>query len=462
MLLLLDKKSLLRLVFASIGILLLAACGYNPKHESLPLVLSEKWQAEEESIKTYASENKEWWLSFQSPELDALIVKSLESNPDVLMAQQRILQAEAQLGITRANNLPHLDASGSVGFSKSNDSGSNKSSSLGLSTSYEVDLWGRIAAERYASESTLESKVYDWHSTQLTLSTSVASSWFQWLTLGEQLENARWYLEASEQQLGFIKSAYDLGSATLVELARQRKQVLTRSANLRKIRNQRLQVRNALALLLGESPQYYNPPQAKLLQLHIPKPNPGLPTDIITRRPDLAREEALLRAMDANLAVARKAIYPSFSLKSSARLASDSLGLADPTQTFSLGADIIQSIFDFGLRSRQIELSEAKQKEMLLSYYKSVLTALAEVEDALSDEQLSRELERQQKQLIKENYTISSNTERLYKAGSETLTNLLDAQLEEMQAKDTLFELYQGRLDASLTLYKVLGGGWKP
>jgi outer membrane protein, multidrug efflux system len=185
-----------------------------------------------------------------------------------------------------------------------------------------------------------------------------------------------------------------------------------------------------------------------------------LPAEILIRRPDLAREEALLKVANANVKEVRAAIYPSFSLQASARLASDSLSLADPTRTFSLGADIIQSIFDFGERSRRIELTEAKQKEMLLSYYQTVLVALAEVEDALSNEQLIRDLEIQQRQLIKENNLIATKTEYLYNAGAETLSNLLDVQLGELQAKDILFELYQQRLTASLSLYKALGGGW--
>lgn len=473
----------------SVGILtvviFLSACSHNPplvsKENSFNLAFGElpndmgdqlpedktPWQSVEKSMLEYTEANSDWWLSFQSSELNTLIEQALASSPDLLMAQQRIIQAEAQLGITRANALPHIDASGSLGVSRVSDSSSSgstsetrKSTSLGVSTSYEVDLWGRVSAEREASEATLESKVYDWHSTRLTLTAAVASSWFEWLMLGEQLNNARWSLQAAEKQLNFIQASYNSGGATAIELAQQRKQVLSRSTNLKKLSHQRNQIRNALAILLGEAPQKFYPPETHLLSLNIPSPDPGLPVDILVRRPDLAREEALLKVANANVKEVRAAIYPSLSLQASARLASDSLSLADPTRTFSIGADIIQSIFDFGERSRRIELTEAKQKEMLLSYYQTVLTALAEVEDALSNEQLMQELETQQQKLIKENNLISKNTEYLYNAGAETLANLLDAQLDELQAKDVLFELYQQRLNASLTLYKVLGGGW--
>ena len=453
---------MIKLLVISAMLVLLTACGYNPKQETLPLELSEEWQAAEESTLEYTAASSDWWLSFQSPQLNELIAQALEASPDLLMTQHRILQAEVQLGITRANALPSLDASGSLGFNKQlGESGNKKSSGLGLSTSYEIDLWGRVAAERSASEATLASKVYDWHATRLTLTAAVASSWFNWLVIDGQLKNAHWYLQAAEQQLEFVEAGYKRGSTTRVDLAKQRKQVLTRQANLNKLTHQRLAASNALAILLGEVPQGFQPPQGSLVELSVPRPNPGLPTEILTRRPDLAREEAMLRAVDANVAVARKAIYPSLSLNASAKLASDTLSLSDPTKTFSLGAGITQSIFDFGKRRRQIELSEARQEEMLLSYYKTVLTALAEVEDALSNEQLSRKLEIQQQQLIEENRIIATNTARLYDAGAEKLTNLLDAQLDELQAEDQLLVLYQDRLNASLNLYKVLGGGWQ-
>ncbi|GLR63610.1 efflux transporter outer membrane subunit [Marinospirillum insulare] len=458
------KKIRILFIF-SLSLGLLVGCGYNPKHETLPVELSEEWQAAEEATLEYTAANSDWWRSFQSPDLNKLIARALENSPDLQMAQQRILQAEAQLGVTRANALPHLDASlgGSLGSSKKSgeSASSSKSSNLGLSTSYEIDLWGRVAAERAASEATLASKVYDWHATRLTLTAAVASGWFNWLVADGQQRNAVWYLQAAEQQLAFIEAGYKRGSATRVELARQRKQVLTRQANLKKLTHQKLQANHALALLLGESPQQFKPPEAQLMRLTIPRPNPGLPTDILSRRPDLAREEAQLKAVEANVEVARKAIYPSLNLNASARLASDNFSFSDPTQNLSLGANLVQSIFDFGKRRRQIELSEARQQEMLLSYYKTVLTALAEVEDALSNEQLTRELEIQQQKLIEENRLIATNTERLYKAGAEKLTNLLDAQLDELKAEDQLLELYQNRLNASLSLYKVLGGGWK-
>jgi outer membrane protein TolC len=123
------------------------------------------------------------------------------------------------------------------------------------------------SAERSASEASLESKVYDWHATRLTLTAAVAGTWFEWLMLDEQLDNARWYLRAAEKQFNFIQAAYNSGGATHIELAQQRKQVLSRSSNIKKLTHQKNQARNALAILLGEVPQNFNPPKIKLMSL---------------------------------------------------------------------------------------------------------------------------------------------------------------------------------------------------
>ncbi|MBE0507177.1 MAG: efflux transporter outer membrane subunit [Marinospirillum sp.] len=407
----------------------------------------------------------DWWLAFDSEPLQQLIEQALQQNLDLRMAQERILQAEAQLGITRASSLPGLNANASAGVrNTSGNNGQNtssESSSIGLSTSYEVDLWGRIAAERAAGKASLEATVYDWHSTRLSLSASVASSWFQWLLLDSRQETARWYLQAAEKQLAFIEAAYQQGTATPADLARQRSQVISQQSNLKNLQHQQLQTSNALALLLGEAPQQFQPPTADLQQLNPPRIHPGLPSDLLTRRPDLARAEAQLQAAEANITAARAAVFPSLQLSASAALASSTLSLADPVQTLNLTSGITQSIFDHGVRKRQIQISESRQQELLQSYHKAVLTALIEVEDALSNERLNHELQQQQQRLVKETRLITSHTERRYQAGADSLNLLLEAQRSLFQAEDQLLQLQQERLNASLNLYRVLGGGWQ-
>lgn len=407
-----------------------------------------------------------WWLLFDSEPLQQLIDQALQNNLDLRMAQERILQAEALLGITRASSLPGLSASASSGIrstSSSNGmSSSSESSSLGLNTRYEVDLWGRIAAERAAGKATLNATIHDWHTTRLSLTASVAASWFEWLKLQSQLDHARWYLQAAEQQLALLEAAYRQGAATPADLARQRSAVINQQTSLNNLQHQQLQTRNALAVLLGESPQQFQPPTADLQQLNPPAIQPGLPSDLLTRRPDLARAEAQLQAAEANISAARAAVFPSLELSASAALSSSSsLLLADPVQALNLTGSITQSIFDHGVRQRQIRISESRQQELLQSYHKAVLTALAEVEDALSNERLHRELQAQQQQLLEETRLITAYTQRRYQAGIDSLNLLLEAQRSQYQAEEQWLTLHQNRLNASLDLYRVLGGGWQ-
>lgn len=446
---------------ASLG---LSACGYQPIQLEPNVSLASEWQATVVD-QTDPVPHSEWWQSFATPELNQLIEQALVSSPDLLSAQQRVLQAQAQLGITRANRQPQLDASLTAEAGTSRAAGASfsttENSSLGLSTSYEIDLWGRLAAQQHASLATLHASEFDWQATKLTLTAGVASSWFRWLLLQEQLQNANWYLHAAEQQLQILEAGWQQGTNTHTDLARQRRQVLTRQASVQQLHFASLQAKHALALLLGVNPQEFTPPLADLLAIQLPRPNPGLPVDILSRRPDLASAEARLQAAAANVYMAKKAIYPSLSLTASARLASGSLNLADPSQSFSLGAGLVQSIFDFGLRRRQVALSQAQQEELLINYTHTVVTALVEVEEALSNQTLRAQLEEQQRQLLAENQFIAQQSKTLYAAGAETLANLLDAQQEELQAQDQLLEAYWNRLEASLNLYKVLGGGWQ-
>lgn len=446
----------------------LGACSSQPAKpsaEDLQLDLSQAWQAAN-TEQTASKENplaadENWWLEFNSPQLNQLIAQAQKNSPDMLSAHQVLLQAQAQLGITNANQLPHLNANLNASSSKTGSDASRKSSSAGFSTSYEIDLWGKLRAERTAASALFTGQIYAWHSTRLSLSAAVASSWFTWLAATSQVDNAQTSLEAAEEQYRLIKARFDQGGATQLDLARQERQLISRQSNLLRLEETANQAKNALALLLGEQPQTFNPPSAEVLAIYPPKPNAFLMADLLSRRPDLASQEAQLLAAQANIQVAKKAIYPSLSLQASASWASNNLNFGDPDFSRSLSAGLTQSVFDFGVRKRQIKLSEAKAEEMLINYRKAVLTALVEVENALTATATNQQLN----QLSQTNYQHSSylaeQSLKLYEAGAEKLADLLDAQQDELQALDSLTTSHLAELEASLNLYKALGGGWQ-
>ncbi|SFX17152.1 efflux transporter outer membrane subunit [Marinospirillum alkaliphilum] len=454
-----------RLLFMLLPLLLLGACSRNIQYQQLDVELAEQWDQPVTQLSDGVRfTDADWWQAFNSPALDQLIEQALASSPDLLMAGYRIEQAEAQLGITRASSLPGVSANVGAGVRETTTQGQSSrgdSSNASVSTSYEIDLWGRVAAERAAGQASLAATVHDWHAARLSLTAAVANSWFQWLSLEAQVQTAAGNLQAAEQQLQLIEARQQQGTATRADLARQRSQVINQRSSLQSLQSQQQQTRNALALLLGVPAQGFTPPAGDLLALSLTHPDPGMPTEILTRRPDLASSEARLRAADANIAAARAAIFPSMQLSASAALASNTLSLGDPVQTLGISASLTQSIFDHGLRKRQIALAQARQQELLESYRKTLLTALIEVEDALNRLQLTQQLETQQLALLDEQRLLATQTERLYRGGTESLSNLLDSQRSLAQAEEQLVQLRQARLNAGLDLYKALGGGWQ-
>lgn len=448
-------------------LLLLGGCAHTVTHELPELPLESHWEEATQLTETgFAATEQDWWQAFESPELNQLVQQALAANPDFQTAWINLSQAELQLKGVKADRLP-VTAGASIGggtqYSSTTDRfESNESSSLNLQIGYEVDLWGRMAALRTASEASLQASHHDWQTARLSLSSNVASQWFQWLTLNNQITTAQKALALSEYQLQSLEAQFRQGSATRADLARQRSDVISKQNSLGNLEQEQQQNRRSLAILLGQSPQHWQPPQADLHQINIPVPHPGLPTELISRRPDLASAEARLLAAQANIQQARAALYPSLNLGISAALASDELLFADPTRTFSLTALLAQTLFDRGKRQRNIQLTEMERQKLVESYRASVLSALVEVENALGRITLTQTLENRQQQLITEQQTLVRQTESRHRLGADTLATLLDAQQSLATTENALIQQRQARLNASLELYKALGGGWSP
>ncbi|MCC4265825.1 efflux transporter outer membrane subunit [Oceanimonas baumannii] len=435
----------------------LAGCTL-PAGEAPPVPpLAEQWR----NPATATTElDRRWWQSFGSPELDTLIEQALSGAPDLRMAAERIAQAEARLAASGASLFPGFSISGdsSRGWS---DPGINERSSLGFSLSYELDLWGKNRAGRLAADAGLRGSRYDFESARLSLTSSVATSWFQWLTNRERLRIGEANLRLAEDTLAIVEAKYRHGASALSEVHRQRSTVLSQQAGLAPLREQASQARSALAVLLGESPQQFELADAGLMQLQLPEVSAGLPAELLSRRPDLSSAEAALLAADADLAAARAALLPSISLTGSGGLASAALlSLADPGRSLSLGASLGQVLFDGGQRQAQVQLTEARRRELAEHYRQAALTALKEVEDALGNQALYREQESRQQAIVTEARETLRLTELRYREGAEELLALIDAQRTLFSAEDQLVSLRQSRLDAALGLFKALGGGW--
>ncbi|WP_084417654.1 efflux transporter outer membrane subunit [Chrysiogenes arsenatis] len=407
-----------------------------------------------------------WWHRFDSPQLEALIEESLQSSPDMVAVAEKVIQAEAQLRTTGASLFPSLNLSGNTAWNQNRSSegrsSESESSRLSLGASYEVDIWGRMAADVRGSQASLDIAHYDLAAARLSLSAGVASAYFQTRAMRERVTIARENLAIAERVMAIVQARYRHGSASLLDVQRQESTVLSQRSSLLSLEEQEKQTASALALLLGRLPQHTVVSDETLPHLTIPTVAPGLPSELLVRRPDLARAEAQLAAAHASIESARAALLPSFSLSASAGTASVALlSLANPTTSLGLSAAIAQTIFDAGRRKNQIVIAESRQRELVETYRKTVLSALKEVEDALNRAHYAEHQATIQSAILEQTRRTLRLAEIRYREGNEEMLGVLDAQRSLFQAQDQVVQLRLARLNAALDLYKVLGGGWK-
>jgi multidrug efflux system outer membrane protein len=455
----------------------LGACSLTGNAPQLPGIASNMPAAYAELSQTGAAVTApDWWRSFNSDELSALVAAALTANPDLAIATERILQAEVQVRIAGASLLPEVGFGAGTSRRKTHPDGGPWSTSDGsnaaFSASYEIDLWGRNAAGVRAAASSLRATRYDFETVRLTLVTSVASTYFQVLSLRGRLATARENLVIAERVFAVVDARVRHGAASALDLARQQAAVLGQRAAIPPLELQERQALFALALLLGRAPEGFNAGTntagtnaavaTNLTDLAVPQIAPGLPAELLIRRPDLASAEAQLAAANANIIAARAALLPSIQLTGSAGLASNVLlnFLNAPTAALALGASLAQTIFDGGRLRGQVDVAASRERELIESYRRAILAALADVETALASSSRSTEQELLQQQILEQARRALRLAEIRYREGVDDLLTLLDAQRTLFQAQDQLAQIRLSRLQAAIGLFKALGGGW--
>ena len=447
----------------------LAACattGGTPDNAArrvpaLPAAWSEAAPAEAAPV------DAQWWTRFSSPELRTLVDEALAGSPDLAIAIERVRQAEAQAVVAGASLFPSLGLSAATSRRDARGgeprvSSSSESSNLSLSASYELDLWGRNAAGLRAAESSLLASRYDRETARLTLVSGVAGGYFQLLAVRTRLAIARENLAIAERVYTLVEARVRNGVVSQLDLSRQRSTVLNQQAAIPPLALQERQTLAALAILVGRAPEGFAVQAQSLAELAVPVAAPGLPAGILTRRPDLASAEAQLAAANANIAAARAALLPGISLTGSAGLASNALlfALDAPTTALTLGASLLQTIFDGGRLDAQVDIARARERELVEGYRKAVLAALADVGNALAAAGRGREQEVLQAQVRDEALRALRLAEVRYREGVDDLLSVLDAQRTLFSAQDGAAQVRLTRLQASVSLYKALGGGW--
>ena len=452
------------------ALLALGACSLAGRAPEVPAIASDMpaaWAERASATSDAAVAAPDWWRSFSSEELSALIAAALNANPDLAIAAERVYQAETQVRIAGATLFPELSFGAGTSRRKTRPDGGDWSTSDGssgaFSASYELDLWGRNAAGVRAAESALHASRFDLETARLTLVAGVASAYFQVLSLRGRLVIARENLVIADRVFKVVDARVRNGAASALDLARQQTAVLSQRASIPPLELQERQTLYALAILVGRPPEGFDAAGASLSALAVPGVAPGLPVDLLVRRPDLASAEAQLASAHANVAVARAALLPAIQLTGSAGLASNVLinFLNAPTATLALGASLAQSIFDGGRLRGQVDVAASRERELIESYRKSILAALADVESALASGSRTADQQLLQEQILEQARRALRLAEIRYREGVDDLLTVLDAQRTLFQAEDQLAQIRLSRLQASIGLFKALGGGWK-
>lgn len=434
---------------------------------------------------TGAAPNPDWWASFNTPELNGLETQAMAANNDLLAGVERVLQARAGVGTSRAGLLPQITGQINDTFTE-NNGGQRIDLNTGLpigggagaggdylqnttgriNASYELDLFGANRADLRSSRAALASSIYSQRALELSIQADVANFYFNVLSLRERLDTARQNLASVERVMDLVQRQYDAGAVSGFDLSRQRSAVATARARIPALEEQLAQAESGLALLTGAFPQGFDAPGGDIRAMLPPPVSAGLPSDLLWRRPDLLAAEATLAGADADIDAARAAFFPTINLTaglSISNLFDTAIGTAAANETTqSFGASLAQTLFGGGRLTAQFERNRARYRELALNYRQSVLTALKDVDDALAALRASEQSEELQQIASDEAQRAFDLSEARYEAGADDLLAVLDAQRTLLDASDSLVQARQARLNAAVGLFAALGGGWAP
>ena len=467
------------------GVLTLAGCdlGAGPVQPkvSMPAAWAEQTRA------PTAWPAADWWKSFGSDELNRLVVEAQANNLDIAAAAARVNQAEAQLRVTGASLYPLVNFTsnagqrGPAGDPKLIDGGGSSSSlssdlgggsasakqrttaSIGLSASYELDFWGKNRDNVNASKAALQSSRFDRETVALTVTSGVASTYLQIMTLRDRIALARQNLANAQSVEKVVDSKARNGAVSQLDLAQQQAQVSAQQAAIPPLELQEKQAKNALALLLGRNPEQLQLTGTGMQGMTLPVVGSGMPSGLLTRRPDVQKAEADLASANANLLAARAAMLPTIDLSSTLSLEAIATNLAfgGAGAAYTAAASLVQPIFDAGQLKAQKDVAAGKQLELVQTYRTSILNALSDVENALASIDSLKTQQQWQEAQVGQASTAFTIAQAQYRAGSTELLPVLDAQRTVFQAQDSRLTILLSQYQAAVSLYKALGGGWQ-
>jgi outer membrane protein, multidrug efflux system len=452
--------------------LMLSGCLVGPNYHRPAVDAPAAYRAASDSQSMGSSPSlgdEQWWDLFQDPVLQQLIRTALQENYDVRIAASRVLQAQAQLGITRANQFPTASA-GVQAFSEQNPKISSSFPSyeanageVDLSVVWNLDFWGKYRRQTEAARASLLASQWGQRAVRTSVVSNVGATYFTIRELDWALDLSKQTLAARQNSLQLTNVLAKHGSASALDVRQSEQLVYTAAETIPDLERQIAQEENALSILLGHNPGPV--PRGRPLT---EQPNPptipvGLPSELLERRPDIREAEATLMAANAEIGVAKAAFFPNISLTGTAGYESFALNnLFTHSQRMWNGVgSITQPVFAAGAIRSGLRLAEAQKQEMLLTYQQTIMNAFQEVSSSLVAYQKGREFRQQQELLSAAAQDTDRLSKVLYLHGGASYLQVLISENNAFAAELNLAQAQLSERLALVQLYNALGGGWQ-
>ena len=450
--------------------LALAGCAIGPDYvrpaTPLPASYAEATASEPASV------NARWWTLFGDATLDQLVDKALQNNADLRLAIARVEQADAVAREAGASFFPEI--TGNAGGSNTQASTKTatytsamprirNSRSASLSTSYELDIWGRVRRANEAAKATQLATAYARDSVRLSVAGLVTATYLGLRAADAQLQMTAATLKSREESLKLVNTRIDAGLGAPVDGHQAATALAAAQAQQADLTRQRALAEHQLALLTGDPSLKVAAGDLRTLPLP-PQPPAGLPADLVAARPDIRQAEQELVAANAGIGIAKAGYFPRLSLTAS--LGSESKALSDlfsaGSGTWALGLGALMPILDFGRTSARVDQAKAVNQQSLIAWQNALAVAYKEVRDALVSLREDAKAEAAQQTRVDNAAQVLAIVEKRYAAGHAGYLEVLDAQRSHNDAAIAAISARQARLIAGVDLFKALGGGWQP
>jgi multidrug efflux system outer membrane protein len=465
------QKVLLAVLFTAGLFLTGCAVGPNYKRPNVDVPVAYRGAENADVVKDSPASlaDRKWWEVFQDQELQKLIRTALQQNYDVRIAAMHVLEAQDQLGITRANQFPFVTANAGGTSIRNPATGPIPSYTYNYgritgTAAWDLDFWGKYRSATEAARANLLATEWARQEVNATLVANIATAYFQLRELDLELDISQRALASRKESLELTQTLEEHGINSILDVRQAEQLVYTAGAEIADLERRIAQQEDLLSVLLGNNPGPIQPRGLELVdQPHSPVVPAGLPSALLERRPDIRQSEELLAAANAQIGVARAAYFPDISLTATLGFQSNQLSnlFSGSSGLWSFAGAIAQPIFNSGQIRSNYRLVQAQQQEAVLTYQQTIQGAFRDVSDALIAYQKDQEFRAQQDLLARSAEDAAKLSDQRYSAGT---TNYLEVLTNETNYLSAELGLAQARLNELLALvqiYKSLGGGWE-